>query len=201
MTGRDDGKDAVPGGDLLTSFELLTRAKGGDREAVEWIYARYLPRLRRWCAGRLPPHARTLLDTDDVVQETMQRAVDKLPAFELRGDGAFLAYLRQAAMNRIRDEVRRAGRQPAAETLDDNVDDAFDLTRAPLERSMGSGVVASYEKALSQLRPEEASAVVARIEFGLSYEEIARELSRPSADAARMAVSRALVRLAELMDA
>ena len=42
-------------------------------------------------------------------------------------------------------------------------------------------------------------AVIARVEMGLGYAEIARHLDKPSADAARMAVSRALVRLAREM--
>ncbi len=39
--------------------------------------------------------------------------------------------------------------------------------------------------------------MVARLELGLSYDEIAKELGKPSADAARMAVTRAVTRLAE----
>jgi RNA polymerase sigma-70 factor (ECF subfamily) len=39
-----------------------------------------------------------------------------------------------------------------------------------------------------------------RIEFGFTFPEIAEALGRPSANAARMTVSRALVRLAEVMD-
>jgi len=40
---------------------------------------------------------------------------------------------------------------------------------------------------------------VSRVEFGMSYEEVAEVLGKPSANAARMAVVRALVRLAEEM--
>ena len=42
-------------------------------------------------------------------------------------------------------------------------------------------------------------AVIARIEMGCSYAEVAELMGKPSADAARMMVSRALVRLAEEM--
>jgi RNA polymerase sigma-70 factor (ECF subfamily) len=36
---------------------------------------RYLPRLRRWATGRLPPAARGLLDTEDIVQETIVKTI------------------------------------------------------------------------------------------------------------------------------
>lgn len=190
-TGRDE-----PERSLTASFELLRRAQRGDRDALESVCARYLPRLRRWTSGRLPAHARNLLDTDDVIQETLYRAVDKLGDFEIRGEGAFLAYLRQAALNRIRDEVRRVQRRPAADSLDSRLEDSG---LSPLEQTIGQHAVDSYESALAQLREDERELIVARIELGCSYDEIAEALERPSADAARMAVSRALVRLAREM--
>ena len=51
-----------------------------------------------------------------------------------------------------------------------------------------------------ELRDEERELIVARIEMGLTYAELAQATGKPSMDAARMAVSRALVRLVEEMD-
>ena len=47
--------------------------------------------------------------------------------------------------------------------------------------------------------PEEREAIIARIELGLSHAEVAEALGKPSAAAAHMAVSRALIRLAREM--
>ncbi len=79
---------------------------------------RYLPRLSRWASGRLPQWARDVSDTDDLVQDTLIRSVANLGHFEARGEGALQAYLRGAVMNRIRDEIRRRRRTPAAGPLD-----------------------------------------------------------------------------------
>jgi RNA polymerase sigma-70 factor, ECF subfamily len=130
------------------------------------------------------------------VQETVIRAVKRLDAFEPRHDGALQAYLRQAVMNRIRDEVRRAVRSPAETGLDDRQADG---AASPLDIAIGTEAVSRYEAALARLRPEEREAVIARIEMAGSYHDLANALGKPSADAARMAVSRALVRLAEEM--
>jgi RNA polymerase sigma-70 factor (ECF subfamily) len=116
--------------------------------------------------------------------------------FESRHEGALQAYLRQAIVNRIRDEVRRAKRAPAAEVLDDN---AADAGASPLEDAIGLEALERYEAALARLRPEEREAIVARVEMDGSYQDVAKALGKPSADAARMAVSRALVRLAQEM--
>ncbi len=56
-----------------------------------------------------------------------------------------------------------------------------------------------YEAALQALKPEDREAIIARVELGMSYADIALERGKPSSDAARMAVSRAVSRLAEKM--
>lgn len=160
------------------------------------LFARYVPALQRWAHGRLPTKFRDLADTSDVVQEALAQTFKKIEGFEHRGEGAFHAYLRQAVMNRIRDELRRAERRPVfVEIEESRPDDGV----SPLEAAIGAEVVERYEAALQRLTEEERELIVARIELGLTYAELASVLDRPSPDAARMAVGRALVRLAEEM--
>src|SRR5690349_24879010 len=102
----------------LFPYTTLFRSKAGDSDALNHLFARYLPSLRRWASGRLPRWTRDLMDTDDLVQETVVRAVKRIDRFESRHEGALQAYLRQAVVNRIRDEVRRARRSPAPDLLD-----------------------------------------------------------------------------------
>src|SRR5439155_26664017 len=95
------------------SLTLLELAQAGDRAALDSLIARYLPRLQQWASGRLPRWARDMADTQDLVQETLFQTVKRIDRFESRGEGALLAYLRQAMLNRIREELRRANRRPA----------------------------------------------------------------------------------------
>jgi DNA-directed RNA polymerase specialized sigma24 family protein len=57
-----------------------------------------------------------------------------------------------------------------------------------------------YEAALQKLRPKDREAIVARMELQQSYEEIAVALGKTNANAARVAVTRAIARLIEQMD-
>lgn len=179
-----------------TSLDLLERAKAGDRQALDALIARYLPRLRRWAHGRLPGWARDLAETQDLVQETVFNAFKQVSRFDVRGEGALQAYLRQALINRIRTEMRRAGRRPAALALDTQTEDAGP---SPLEAAIGREAVERYESALSRLRPEDREAIIGRLELGLTNEELADTLGKPTPNAARMAVERALLRLAKEM--
>ena len=179
------------------SLILLERVRAGDTAALNRLMDRYLPKLSRWASGRLPQWARDLSDTDDLVQDTLIRSVANLGHFEARGEGALQAYLRGAVMNRIRDEIRRRRRTP--------VQRRSSIRRSPRKgsrrsnRAIGAETMAKYDRALERLEPETREAVIARIEMGCSYAEIAELMDKPSADAARMTVSRALVRLAEEM--
>ena len=179
-----------------STLGLLERARCGDPAALDALIAIYLPRLRRWATGRLPVWARDLSETQDLVQETVVQAFKHIERFEIRGEGALQAYLRQSLLNRIRMEIRRAGRRPQSGELDVE-------TKAPgpspLELAIGREALDRYETALSQLAAADREAIIARIELGLTYDEVATALGRPSPDAARKAVERALFRLAHAM--
>ena len=183
-------------GDAESSFALVRRAHAGDEAARNALCARYLPRLQRWAHGRLPASARGALETIDLVQDTFMQVLQRLDEFEPRHEGAFQGYLRRTLMNRIYDEIRRVNRRGPVSPLD-SARPASDPS--PLEEAIGQETLARYEAALEQLKDTDRDAIIMRIEMGCSYEEIAEALEKPSVAATHMAVSRALVRLAEEM--
>jgi len=186
-----------PAENLESTAGLLQRVRGGDARARERLLARYLPALRRWAHGRLPARARELADTDDLVQVTLIRALDHLGDFEPQRPGSFLAWLRRILLNALRDEIRRTVRRPRREPLDDALPDPGPSV---VERAIGSESLERYETALSGLSDDQQEAVILRIEMGLTHEQVAEAMGKPSANAARMVVVRALARLAEAMD-
>jgi RNA polymerase sigma factor (sigma-70 family) len=186
-----------PNDDGETSTELLARVRSGDSAAREHLFARYLPRLARWARGRLPRARRDLCDTDDLIQDTLLRSLGHVTEIEAPRSGAFGAYLRQAVLNRIRDELRRTGRRPPGES--DDIASCAASAPSPLEQVLGRETLARYEAALSRLAEDERALVIGRLEHGFTHRELAGMTGRPSADAARMGVTRALVRLAKEM--
>jgi RNA polymerase sigma-70 factor (ECF subfamily) len=180
-----------------TTLSLLQRASAGDEQAIDQLFARYAPALNRWASGRLPKGLRDIADTQDIVQDAMLRTFRNLNGFEYRNEGGFHAYLRQAVLNRVKEEIRRKVHRPIATVLDSGMA-ADELS--PLEHTIGQHALARYEAALNQLTAQEREAVIARVELGLSNAEIAEMLKKPSADAARMTVARALAKLAQLMN-
>jgi RNA polymerase sigma-70 factor, ECF subfamily len=186
---------AQPG--IESTTVLLNRARKGDTRARDTLAQRYQVLLTRWAHGRVPASARGLLDTSDLVQTALMRGFHRLDQFEPRREGAFLAYLRQIILNRIRDEARRGKRRPPLEELPESVADP--ANPSPLETVIGSESMARYDRALADLTERQREAIILRLELGFRYREVAEALDAPSVNAARLIVARALVRLAAVM--
>jgi RNA polymerase sigma-70 factor, ECF subfamily len=179
-----------------SSFDLVQRANAGDREALNTLFVRYAPRLQRWAHGRVPPAARGALQTHDLVNDTLIRVLEGLPNFKPHHEGAFQGYVRTVLWNRIRDIARQYQRKGAPHALDSEIP-GHDFS--PLDLAIGQETFERYEAALNRLRPEDKDLIIARIEMGLPHIEIAAMFGKPSVAAVNMALSRALVKLAQEM--
>ena len=195
MQASDPGgrsQSEVPSAPLET-VELVRRIRTGDGDAREMLFRRYLPLLRRWAHGRLPTYARDQGDTDDLVQVTLLRALNRIEDFDVRHPGSFLAYLRQILLNEVRGEVRRMSRMPSRDAMPENIVE----TDVPtvLEQLVGAERLQAYQNALAELPRRQQEILVMRLEFGMTYPEIAVELGA-NADAVRIMATRAAAELA-----
>jgi tetratricopeptide (TPR) repeat protein len=96
----------------------------------------------------------------------------------------------EEAIERYREAIR----------LEPGLRDAHLLLGVALEElGRTQQAIPCYERALASLKDDEREAIVLRVELGLDYEEMAAQLGKPTADAARMAVKRAIARLAHEM--
>lgn len=192
----EDSRDSIDGTTTEATVVLIRRIQAGDQAAREQLLRRFLPILTRWAHGRLPARIRDLNETDDLVQVTLMRALGHLDKFESGGPGAFLAYLRQALLNQIRDEIRRHQRRPEHTEVDSETGD--EDTPAVLDMLVGNERMRAYEQALAAMPKRQQGLIVMRVEFGMSYPEIAAEVGG-SADAARVMVARAMVQMSQLL--
>jgi RNA polymerase sigma-70 factor (ECF subfamily) len=136
-----------------------------------------------------------MIDTEDLVQEILTKVALRIDKFEPRHEGAFQGYVRQALHNGLLDQVERAGGKVA-----ESVGSARPSPEpSPLEQAIGSELLERYEAALSRLKPDDRDAIIARVEMGLTWPEVADALDKNSSESAQMTVKRALVRLAREM--
>ena len=103
-----------------TPVSLLDRLRSpADADAWVRFVRLYTPFLYHWARK----HGLSAGDTDDLVQESVIQTLRHVDKFEPRHDGAFLAYLRTALGNKLKDEIRRARRAPHEPLGTDHADE------------------------------------------------------------------------------
>ncbi|MFI1035029.1 RNA polymerase sigma factor [Streptomyces sp. NPDC020951] len=142
----------------------IADAQGGDRQAMDELVAGWLPLVYNIVGRALNGHA----DVDDVVQETMLRAVDNLGS--LRDPDSFRSWLVAIAMRQIRDRARRGTTQ----RLDDSMPqgESADFAELTVLRLQLAGQRREVAEAVRWLDDED------RQLLSLWWLEVAGELSR-----------------------
>jgi RNA polymerase sigma-70 factor, ECF subfamily len=181
--------------DEPTSWRLLAGARRGNSSALEQLVRRCFSPLRRWARGRLPRWARTAADTSDLIQDVWLRTLSRLDAFEPQGTHALAAYLREAVRNRICDEHRRLARSGTSCAPPDTLAASGP---SPLDRAIAAETESRYHAALARLTRADREIIVAHVELDYTHEQLGCMTGR-SPNAARMALRRAVGRLAESM--
>jgi RNA polymerase sigma factor (sigma-70 family) len=167
-------------------------------ETGERLSRCFLAVMSRWTHGRLSSHVCGVSATEDLVQSTLIRTHNQVEDFDSLMEGAFLAFLSAILLNSICMGIRRVtgrNRQGFAGSEAEPTDPEASV----MSEAIGLGVQERYEAALMTLTDKAREAVRLRVEFGYSFQEIADATETPSANSARMLVSRSQVQLAEAM--
>jgi RNA polymerase sigma-70 factor (ECF subfamily) len=181
-----------------STLTLLSEARRGNERAIDVLLERHRRLLLKWGRGRVPRNVRDLVDTEDLVQDVLARTMGHLGSFDPQHSGAFRAYLRRSFLRQVIDQQRRVQKRPPPAETAGGVPDG---RPSPQDEVIQRDTIERYERALSQLEGSDRELLIARIELGMKYGEIAEALGKPTADAARKAVTQAVKRLAAHMAA
>jgi RNA polymerase sigma factor (sigma-70 family) len=187
---------AAAGRNDAATIDLLAEARAGRRSALDIIFSRQYNALVRWTRGRLPSWARGTTDTADIVQDALTRVLGRVDRIDVPGKGALAAYLRRSIQNRILDEMRYVGRRPSADLetvqLQDRSPSAFETLVSAQDQER-------YKAALTRLSSLDRELIVGAVELGYNHEQLALATGKPTPDAARVGLIRAIKRLVDDM--
>lgn len=149
---------------------LVTRAKDGDRQALEALCARHAPKVERLARHLL----RNPDDASDAAQEALAKVCVRLKQF--RGESQFSTWLHRLVVNTCRDAAeRRATRNH--EPLDD------DLRAGPDDDPVRAAGMSELRRelcdSLAGISAQQAQVVVLKDTLGYSFEEIAEATGMP----------------------
>lgn len=120
--------------------ELSSRAAAGDELALTLLLKNTRGMVVEWIARKLPADLRTVIDADDVVQESHVEAYRHVSTFEPRGPDAFDRWIRTIALRKLRDQIKRhraakrgggIARTPAGRAIDDSMIALLDTLAGP----------------------------------------------------------------------
>lgn len=172
-------------------------ARCGLAGARDQLIRHYLSDLLRRAGNRLRAARCVCVESDDIVQDTLLSVFQHIDQFRPGDYQRFEHYMHKTLNNKVRDRLRHACQLPTATTSADGLpfegpDQHQDLAARELWTA--------YRALVDQLPERTRIAVVLRIERHLSYGRVAAVSGCPNAHAARMVVSRAMRRIAALMD-
>jgi RNA polymerase sigma-70 factor (ECF subfamily) len=187
---------------------LLKRARTGDAEAANTLFARHRRRLVRTAQSRLDGRLRGRLDASDVVQEAFQAATRRLENYLTTKPMPFFLWLRQLVIDEVHKAWHRhVGTQQRSVRQEVPYPDRSSLLLArqlPPASGSPSQQLSRREQAervrrgLSRLSAPDRAALEMRHFEEYPYAEIGRALGI-SEDAARKQCVRALLRLSRTL--
>jgi len=199
---------AVPAADSAETERLLDRIRAGEKPAVDRLFDRHRPYLRRVVELRLDPKLRPRVDPSDVVQEAQMEAHRRLKAYLRQPAFPFRLWLRQIAYDRLL-MMRRfhveAGRRAVERDLPLPDRSSILLARefvsarlSPSQHLLRSEFIRRVREAVGRLPEGDREVLILRKLEGLSNQETAHLLDIDPATASRR-FGRAVLRLREIL--
>jgi RNA polymerase sigma-70 factor (ECF subfamily) len=183
---------AVPGAE---TSELFLETRRGAPGAADAFYERCARKLLPLIRLRMGRSLRSEIDSRDVLQSVMLKAVPRLDQVE--DPRRVMAWLARIAENEIRDQADYRQRQMRDAARRAPLEDAADVP-APIRQALSQAIanqqLARVEDALESMTLAEREIIVLRKLEELPFAEIGRRLGK-SEDACRMAFARAMAAL------
>jgi RNA polymerase sigma-70 factor (ECF subfamily) len=198
----------VPAADSAETERLLDRIRAGEKPAVDRLFDRHRPYLRRLIELRLDPKLRPRVDPSDVVQEAQMEAHRRLQAYLRQPAFPFRLWLRQIAYDRLLMTRRfhvEAGRRAIARDLPLPDRSSMLLAReflaagqSPSQQLLQREFVRRVREAIGRLPDGDREVLILRKLEGLSNQETAQLLDIDPATASRR-FGRAVLRLRDIL--
>jgi RNA polymerase sigma-70 factor (ECF subfamily) len=199
-----------PGAGSTTTVILLRAARAGDRAALDQLFQRYAPLVRRVVALRMGRPISAIHEHEDIVQEAVLKAFQGLEGFEPEREGAFRNWLCRCVESAIVDALRRSrAKKRGRRTLSLDDPEVLSLSSPVLAAGdLSPGTVLGRREdeemlhaALLELKQHHREIIIKRQLCQMSYGEIAAEMGLGQEATVRKAHERALRKLRESMGA
>jgi RNA polymerase sigma-70 factor (ECF subfamily) len=176
----------------VTDDPLVLAAANGDPAALQELLLLYTPELVSHIASKLPASVQSVIDAEDVLQQTFIQAFRDISRFEPRSDRSFLSWLKAIAEHRAQDAVKSLHRhkrggefvqirlrsRDSSRSMVDLVELLSAESHTPSESVAGHEAVEAVQRAIDALPQDYQQAVRLYLLQGKSLSETAALMNR-----------------------
>ena len=158
---------------------LVRRVQAGEKAAFDLLVRKYQQKVMNLVSRYIKDNAEVM----DITQEAFIKAYRALPNF--RGESAFYTWLYRIAINTAKNFLVARGRRPPGTDVEASEAETYSNVDALKEHASPERMVLSQElkqilfDAIEKLPKDLKTAIELRELEGLSYEQIAEEMSCP----------------------
>ena len=186
---------------------LIERARAGDPAAIEALFAQHLPAIQALVRLKAGPGVLLRESASDLAQSVCREVLESLGSFREGGEDELRGWMYTLVLRKVRDRQRGAlaarrdvRREVAIDDAPSAWGDACAAFETPSHEAIGREAQARLDAAFADLDDEQQNVVLWSRFVGMSHGEIAERIGK-SEVATRKVLSRALLRLAEAVDA
>lgn len=206
-SGKDSAAAFADAPDPSQSIELVQRIQGGDGDAMNELFERYRPRLRRIVSVQLGARLQRHLDEDDILQDVFLVAARKLAEFQPSSQRSLLQWFAKIALNEVRNRVafhaaeKRADDQEVRLVRDSATQGAVRVAGgepSPSQQALRAELEQLVDAAVQKLEPPEYREVILLRDYSAEeWESVRAQLERPTLAAVQELYRRAHQKLRE----
>lgn len=172
--------------------DLIAAAIGGDHSCLSELYTRYFPKVVCRCLSFVKDKA----TADDLAQDVLLRAIEKLPSFQQQA--SFSTWLYAIATNYCLEHLRKE-RQHMTVSLEEGVHVSIDEREGESQLLRLDLLENNLSVFLKQLNGENRKLLISKYGYDKSIEELQKDFCL-SSSAIKMRLKRSKQRLAQLFD-
>lgn len=171
---------------------LITKAKDGDREALNTLISCYWQPIYKFIYSKLGNED----DAKELTQDTFMKAFRSLPRYKIL-DVPFKSYLGRIAINLVTDVWRKNGHAPQIVNINGYQESIIDSRENPEEYTLRLEGQKQIANLVESLPEEQRQVVKLRIILGVSIRDVAMQMNK-SEPAIKMLQQRALQNLRKM---
>ena len=180
---------------LIMPAAILAIEDENDREYMEWMFKQY----HRLMYSEIGKILRNNWDTEDVMQDCVEKMIDKLQLLRGLGDSQRINYIITICKNKAISHLRKASTRREVHVDDWWEDDLVDNSAPPEELLLHQEEIERLAQIWDELSQRDQYLLAGRYILEDSYEETGRELGTKPASV-RMLVTRAKRNARTLME-